>query len=73
MSFSQIAAAVCAYYQLFTHKPDRALRFERNIRFFLELLIDQGRLKLLCRRGALFYAPAAPCPESPGAPASTQI
>lgn len=38
MTSSQIDAAVCAYYQLFTHKPNRALRFERNICFFVEYL-----------------------------------
>ena len=60
MTISQIDAAVCAMYQLFTHKPRRALRFERNIRFFVEYLLDQGRLELECRGGAAFYRPARP-------------
>ena len=42
MTLSQICQAVCAYYQLFTHKPRRALQFERNIRFFLDYLTDRG-------------------------------
>ena len=55
MSFSQIAAAVCAHYQLFTHRPTRALRFERNIHFFVDYLIDAGLLEMECRRGSLYY------------------
>ena len=63
MTMSQIDAAVCAYYQLFTHKPRRALRFERNIRFFVEYLADRGELAVTCRGGVAFYSqsqPAAP-------------
>ena len=55
MSSSQIALAVCQRYQLFTRKPERSLRFERNIRFFLEFLVDEGMLELTCTRGALYY------------------
>ena len=57
MSASQVTAEVCRYYELFTHKPPRALRFERNIRFFLEYLVDSGRLELVCQKGAAFYRP----------------
>ena len=63
MTLSQIDAAVCACYQLFTHKPRRALRFERNIRFFVEYLADRGELAVPCRGGVAFYSqsqPAAP-------------
>ncbi len=47
--------AVCARYQLFTRKPRRALRFERNVRFFVEYLLDEGQLELTCRRGVAYY------------------
>ena len=57
MTLSQIDAAVCAYYQLFTHKPNRALRFERNIRFFVEYLVDRGLLEVRCRGGVARYGP----------------
>ena len=57
MTSSQIDAAVCAYYQLFTHKPNRALRFERNIRFFVEYLVDRGLLEVRCRGGVALYGP----------------
>ncbi|RHR10776.1 MBL fold metallo-hydrolase [Pseudoflavonifractor sp. AF19-9AC] len=57
MTLSQIDAAVCAYYQLFTHKPNRALRFERNIRFFVEYLVDRGLLEVRCRGGVALYGP----------------
>lgn len=57
MTSSQIDAAVCAYYQLFTHKPNRALRFERNICFFVEYLVDNGLLEVRCRGGVARYCP----------------
>ena len=57
MTSSQIDAAVCAYYQLFTHKPNRALRFERNICFFVEYLVDSGLLEVRCRGGVARYCP----------------
>jgi len=59
MTASQITQAVCQLYQLFTHKPHRALRFERNIRFFIEYLTDTGQLEIVCRRGTAYYVPAA--------------
>lgn len=61
MTGSQIDAAVCAHYQLFTHKPNRALRFERNICFFVEYLVDRGLLEVRCQGGVALYCP----PSSP--------
>ena len=55
MIAGQITAAICRRDQLLTKKPQRALRFERNVRFFLEYLVDQGELELVCQRGAAFY------------------
>ena len=55
MTASQIGQAACELYQLFTRKPHRALRFERNVRFFIEYLVDAGRLEMTCRRGFTFY------------------
>lgn len=58
MTLNEIDAVVCERYKLFTHKSRRALRFERNIRFFVEYLLDQGRLTLDCRQGVACYQPA---------------
>ena len=55
MSASEIVAAVCQYYKLLSHKPARSLRFERNVRFFLEHLTDEGRLQLECVEGVTHY------------------
>ena len=55
MTASQIDEAACVRYQLFTRRPSRALRFERNVRFFIEYLTDGGRLEELCRNGAVYY------------------
>ncbi|MGE4275850.1 MAG: MBL fold metallo-hydrolase [Lawsonibacter sp.] len=55
MTSSQIVLAVCRLFQLFTHKPHRALRFERNIRFFIEYLVDEGLLEMTCRQGVTLY------------------
>ena len=71
MTISEISQAVCRRYHLFTHKPTRALRFERNIRFFVEYLQDGGRLELFCRQGVAYYRPAL-SPETDPAPAGTR-
>ena len=56
MTASQIGEAACVFYKLFTHKPHRSLRFERNVRFFIEYLVDAGRLAQVCRNGTIYYA-----------------
>ena len=56
MTFSEMNERVCTHYQLFTKVPRRALRFERNIRFFLEYLLDQGRVQTECRNGTVLYS-----------------
>lgn len=58
MTASQIDEAACVLYELFTHKPPRALRFERNVRFFIEYLVDAGRLIQVCQNGATYYVRA---------------
>ena len=55
MTASQIDEAVCIQDELFTMKPRRALRFERNIRFFVEYLTDHGLLEMECKNGAVYY------------------
>ena len=55
MSASQINEAVCIQDELFTKKPRRALRFERNIRFFVEYLTDLGELETFCKNGVVYY------------------
>lgn len=61
MTASQINEAVCIQDELFTKKPRRALRFERNIRFFVEYLTDHGLLETICKNGVVYYRQ----PESP--------
>ena len=55
MSFSEIDRAVCANYALLTRQPRRALRFERNVRFFVEYLADEGCLDMECVDGTVYY------------------
>ena len=55
MTASQIDEAACVLYELFTHKPPRSLRFERNVRFFIEYLVDTGRLSQVCQNGTTYY------------------
>lgn len=58
MTISQITRQVCIYFQLLTRKPSRALRFERNIRFFVEYLVDRGDLVMETDQGVTVYRPA---------------
>lgn len=55
MTASQIDEGACLRYKLLTHRPPRSLRFERNVRFFIEYLADTGRLNEVCRNGATYY------------------
>jgi glyoxylase-like metal-dependent hydrolase (beta-lactamase superfamily II) len=55
MTESQIVEAACTQYRLLTHRPRRALRYERNVRFFIEYLVDRGELEMECRQGVTLY------------------
>ena len=55
-SFSEINRRVCAHYKLLTRQPRRSLRFERNVRFFVEYLVDEGYLAMSCEDGTTFYS-----------------
>ena len=57
LPFSAIDQLVCAHYKLLTRQPRRALRFERNVRFFVEYLVDEGYLEMTCVEGTVYYAP----------------
>ena len=55
MTVSQITQRVCRYFQLLSRRPTRSLRYERNIRFFVEYLADRGDLVMEARDGVTFY------------------
>lgn len=57
MDFSHLCARVCKRFGLFTLRPRRALYYERNIRFFIEFLVDRGELLMESREGVAFYLP----------------
>ena len=59
MSFSQVCAKVCQKYELFSTRPRRALYYERNIRFFMEFLLDRGEIDMESRQGVAYYLPKA--------------
>ena len=58
MAASDIVRRVCLFYKLLSGKPRRALRFERNIRFFIEFLVDRGDLIMETQDGVTVYRPA---------------
>ena len=58
MTVSQITQRVCRYFQLLSRRPTRSLRYERNIRFFVEYLVDRGDLILETDQGVAVYRPA---------------
>lgn len=64
MTFSEVTAAVYQMYSLFSRSPRRAQSFERNIRFFMEFLLDEGRLEILAGdAGVTLYAPTRQTPD----------
>ena len=58
MTASEIVQASCEHFKLFSKRPARTLRFERNIRFFIEYLVDDGRLEMLFGKGTTAFRPA---------------
>ena len=66
MTASEIVQVTCEHFQLLSKRPRRTLRFERNIRFFIEYLVDRGELEMFCVRGNTFYRRA----EEPQGPFS---
>jgi hypothetical protein len=57
MDFSHLCALVCEKFELFSKRPRRALYYERNIRFFIEFLVDRGELEMESRQGVAYYLP----------------
>lgn len=55
MTASEVCQAVCQYHQILTQKARRALRFERNVRFFLEFLVDRGDLVMKTQDGTVVF------------------
>lgn len=55
MTASQIVHGACQHFKLLSRHPRRALRFERNIRFFIEFLVDRGELAMEVRDGITMY------------------
>ena len=51
MHFSDICAAVCRELELRSRRPRRAVYYERNIRLFVEFLLDRGELVMENRDG----------------------
>ena len=58
MDISEISRRVCRHFQLLSRRPTRSLRYERNIRFFVEFLVDRGDLLLEVDQGVTIYRPA---------------
>ncbi len=57
MDFSHVCGLVCQYFKLLSKRPSRALYYERNIRFFIEFLVDRGELAMEARQGVAYYLP----------------
>lgn len=60
MNFSQVCQAVCAHFSLLSRRPRRALYYERNIRLFMEYLVDRGELRMDTLDGTALYVPLTP-------------
>lgn len=58
MTASEINAAACKFYELFTKKTSKGLYLERNIRFMVEYLVETERLVTFCQGGVVYYQQA---------------
>ena len=57
MHFTEIWQAVNEHFSLLSSRPVRAALMERNLRSFLDYLMDVGQLQWSADRGLLYYAP----------------
>lgn len=55
MNFSEIVAAVAKQLGLYSKKPRRGLYYERNIRFFMEFMLDRGEVEIEVHDGVVYY------------------
>lgn len=58
MTMDGIIAAVCRAFSLHAGQPRRAALYERNVRSFVEYLLDRGDLTLSVRDGVRLYSPS---------------
>lgn len=57
MTYAEVWQAAIDHLGLYTSNPFKAAMIERNLRSFLDWLVDQGRLNWYAERGMLYYAP----------------
>lgn len=55
MSMDEIQAAVCAGFGIRARTPQRAALMERNVRCYVEALLDEGRLELVVQNAVRCY------------------
>lgn len=55
MTMDEIIFSTCAHFSLRSSTPQKAALFERNIRSFVEYLLDEGTLTLIVSNGMRYY------------------
>jgi hydroxyacylglutathione hydrolase len=55
MTMDEIILSACRHFSLLSSKPQKAALFERNIRSFVEYLLDEGTLTLTATNGMRYY------------------
>lgn len=56
-TFGALWSAVNEHFSLFSSRPVRAALMERNLRSFVDYLVDTGRLEMTAQRGMVYYVP----------------
>lgn len=57
MTWEEVWRAVNAHFSLLSSRPTRAARMERNLRSFLDYLVDEGELTLSAKDGLQYLSP----------------
>lgn len=55
MTFSEVNHAAVGLHKLYTHRPYRALVYQRNVTFIIEYLLEEGELEMECHEGVIRY------------------
>ena len=58
MTLEDILEKACMELKLLSKQSYKVKLYERDIRSFIDYLVDQGRIREYCENGRLYYLPA---------------
>ena len=57
MGLDEICVAACRHFSLVSDIPVRSMHYQRNVRWLVDYLVDEGKLEIVCVDGIAHYRP----------------